>query len=236
MFAWPFFSTTTTQQTRTLESYLIQQWCPPLNYPCILQRKVTKLHSTPHLKQALRTTYSGTGHRLYMLSTSSPTKRMIHHSQPSQVIHAISTTTTTTYSTTFAFTHRREHGFAYLPFNTNRGDHPFMYQNATLQQANIQLYNKPCSLISAGCDISTGILHHHVHVTSSQHNTHIFSPPRWTALNTLPVQQDSSQCRNVSNNSFPHTPVHKSILPHNHRYNAYFSNILTVLVLETCAA
>ena len=52
-------------QTRTLESYIIQKWCPPLNYPFILQRQVTKQHSTPHLRQALRTTYLGIGHRLY---------------------------------------------------------------------------------------------------------------------------------------------------------------------------
>ena len=63
--ALPLLHTNTTLQTRTLESYIIQKWCPPLNYPFILQRQVTKQHSTPHLRQALRTTYLGIGHRLY---------------------------------------------------------------------------------------------------------------------------------------------------------------------------
>ena len=63
--ALPLLPTNTTLQTRTLESYIIQKWCPPLNYPFILQRQVTKQHSTPHLRQALRTTYLGIGHRLY---------------------------------------------------------------------------------------------------------------------------------------------------------------------------
>ena len=63
--ALPLLPTNTTLQTRTLESYIIQKWCPRLNYPFILQRKDTKQHSTPHLRQALRTTYLGIGHRLY---------------------------------------------------------------------------------------------------------------------------------------------------------------------------
>ena len=63
--ALPLLPTNTTLQTRTLESYIIQKWCPRLNYPFILQRQVTKQHSTPHLRQALRTTYLGIGHRLY---------------------------------------------------------------------------------------------------------------------------------------------------------------------------
>ena len=63
--ALPLLHTNTTLQTRTLESYIIQKWRPPLNYPFILQRQVTKQHSTPHLRQALRTTYLGIGNRLY---------------------------------------------------------------------------------------------------------------------------------------------------------------------------
>jgi len=63
--ALPLLHTNTTLQTRTLESYIIQKWRPPLNYPFILQRQVTKQHSTPHLLQALRTTYLGIGNRLY---------------------------------------------------------------------------------------------------------------------------------------------------------------------------
>ena len=51
-------------QTCTLERYLAQQWYPPLNYPFILQREVTKQHSTPHLQQALRNTFLGIGYRL----------------------------------------------------------------------------------------------------------------------------------------------------------------------------
>ena len=61
----PLLCTETTLQTRTLESFLIQQWCPPLNYQFILQRRVTKQHSTPHLQQALRNTFLGIGNRLY---------------------------------------------------------------------------------------------------------------------------------------------------------------------------
>ena len=61
----PLATTTSQLQTRTLESYMIQLWCPPLNYPFIMKRKVTKQHSTPHLRQAMASTFLGHGQRLY---------------------------------------------------------------------------------------------------------------------------------------------------------------------------
>ena len=61
----PLLTTSSQLQTRTLESYMIQLWCPPLNYPLIMQRKVTKQHSTPHLRQAIANTFLGHGQRLY---------------------------------------------------------------------------------------------------------------------------------------------------------------------------
>ena len=44
----PLLCTETTLQTRTLESFLIQQWCPPLNYPFILsaESQNSTLHHT----------------------------------------------------------------------------------------------------------------------------------------------------------------------------------------------
>ena len=60
----PLITTSSQLQTQMQQSYMIQLWCPPLIYPFIMQRKVTKQHSTPHL-QAIASTFLGHGQKLY---------------------------------------------------------------------------------------------------------------------------------------------------------------------------
>ena len=60
----PLITTSSQLHTQMLQSYMIQLWCPPLNYPFIMQRKVTKQHSTPHL-QAIASTFLGHCQKLY---------------------------------------------------------------------------------------------------------------------------------------------------------------------------
>ena len=71
--ALPLLHTNTTLQTRTLESYIIQKWCPPLNYPFILQRQVTSHKTTFNTTLTTSTTHHLFENRTPALRSASTT-------------------------------------------------------------------------------------------------------------------------------------------------------------------
>ena len=207
--ALPLLPTNTTLQTRTLESYIIQKWCPPLNYPFILPVYLT---TTSHKTTFNTTLTTSTTHHLFGNRTPALRSALCathkhHRTHKHQHLstNILSDSTTTLPSRTH-FTTLNATTVCHRSFQTA------FCSNSTTTTTTTYGTHRPTANTSTICQLcvyTTSILSRFQH-TTSQHS-HAMS----SATTTLQRSHTQSSALTTTIWIIRHLPVYTTVNKHN---------------------